>query len=665
MAPVICDTKSDGLPVSLHGEASEEFSPARFDWAVKVIAAVLILLSAAVLYQRFRQDAQGLWYSAFHDRNGHYLRGQRMAVALREGNVGDLVKEVNAATVWPPLHPLLTGPVLAVTGIDYRLAVLPSLAAWAATCWFAFILARRLVPNKRNLAGFVALLFTIVSPAHRAFATDIMIESVGAALTLAALYFYVTALDERSAWRGRCFAFLFLALFLAKYNYWTLLAVGLLLATLYRFRSSVYAGLRVWRPSLPLPSWWNRQLRQPLTYLLLAAFALGLYVKFVGNVSLTWAGRRVNIGSLDFPALVCYILVLLRVLPWWWSRGRWAAAELPIPARQAIHWFVYPLAVWFLWPRRLGVFLWSVTYTHHGRVSEFSPWTGSLPYYWGCLGQDYHANVASLVLVLILIAAAILGWRRWEKGTATIFIFLVVAALLTNYHSANRSRFLHSWLAVGWIAAGVGAAQISAFANRAFVSLLGTAISTRVGGLSFSRFLRPALLFAALAGLVGLQGSVLFESGHAEEGGPNVSVPSLLVVADSISPELRHARKPVLVSNAPFHQLLDWRLCEFQGPHRRIQTPPQAVVTSAGEDQLGAWLQRSDCDSLLLMEWPTNFGLTETPELDVAALRGRLASSGDFVLTTEWLFPAYGNIRAQLWRPASGMALAQSQRRGD
>ena len=37
------------------------------------------------------------------------------------------------------------------------------------------------------------------------------------------------------------------------------------------------------------------------------------------------------------------------------------------------------------------------------------------------------------------------------------FAFLAVAALLTNYHLANRSRFLHSWVAVAWVLAGVGA----------------------------------------------------------------------------------------------------------------------------------------------------------------------------------------------------------------
>src|SRR5262245_46580192 len=220
-------------------------------WARNLLVLSLILLSAALLYVRFRHDAPALWYSVVHDRNGHCSRSEHVAFALRQGSLPNLIKEVHAATVWPPLHPLLTGLVLAVGGIDYRVAVLSSLAAWAATCWFAFALARRLVPRLQDLAGGVALLLTLASPAHRAYGTDIMLESLGAALTLATLYFYVTARQEGLVWRGRCCALLFLALYLTKYNYWMLLAAGLLLSALWEYRArlspALLAGLR-WRP---------------------------------------------------------------------------------------------------------------------------------------------------------------------------------------------------------------------------------------------------------------------------------------------------------------------------------------------------------------------------------------------------------------------------------
>src|SRR5262249_42031935 len=156
-------------------------------------------------------------------------------------------------------------------------------------------LAWRLAPRHKGLAGGVALLFTLASPAHRAFATDIMLESLGAALTLGALYFYVRARQERSAWRGRRFAPPFLALFLTKYNYWTLLAVGLALTTLWELRTSLVNGLRPWWRSGAVPKALASQIRHPLTYLLLPAFGLALYVKFVSRLTFTLAGQTVVI----------------------------------------------------------------------------------------------------------------------------------------------------------------------------------------------------------------------------------------------------------------------------------------------------------------------------------------------------------------------------------
>src|SRR5262249_5118673 len=162
------------------------------------------------------------------------------------------------------------------------------------------------------------------SPALRAFATDIMLESLGAALTLAALYFYVGARQERSAWRGACCALLLLALFLTKYNYWTLLTAGLLLGALWEFRPFLGGAVRSpWRRG----GWWRGlagQLRHPLTYLLLPAFGFALYVQWVGGLTFTLAGKPLKLDSLDVPAEICFVLLLLRVLPWWWRRGRHA-----------------------------------------------------------------------------------------------------------------------------------------------------------------------------------------------------------------------------------------------------------------------------------------------------------------------------------------------------
>jgi len=100
-----------------HSEAGSA-APSRRDIAVHAAAAAVILASAVSLYLAFLPVAPALWYAASHDRNGHYARSQSVAFALRQADLPGLAKELYSATVWPPLHPVLTGLVLAVGGVD-------------------------------------------------------------------------------------------------------------------------------------------------------------------------------------------------------------------------------------------------------------------------------------------------------------------------------------------------------------------------------------------------------------------------------------------------------------------------------------------------------------------------------------------------------------------
>jgi hypothetical protein len=626
------------MPSSVLGSDPGACQPsARSAVLLNVAVVVLILLSAGMLFRSFWPQASSLWYSASHDRNGHYRRSQSIAFALRQGNVGGFIKEIDSATVWPALHPLLAGTVMAFGGIDYRLAVLPSLAAWAATCWFAFALAWRLVPRYRTVAGGTALLLTLASPAHRAYAVDVMIESLGAALTLGVVYFYVSARQDGSRWRGRCFGLLFLALFMTKYNYWALLASGFLLATAWEGRSFLLSPLAARRQSARVKDWLLAQLRHPVTYLVLLGLGVAIRVHVAGPLTVRIAGRSITWGTIDFPLHLCYLLVFPRLLLWWWRSGRAAIAPLPVLARQLVYWQLCPLAIWFLWPRRLGSFIWYVALNQAGRVADSSGWAGSFSYYAQRLVIDYHINLASLVAVAAFLGLAFLGWRRRLTGEFAVFLFLIVAALLTNYHSGNRSRFLHSWLAVAWVAAGVGAA---------------VAVDRLREHLPAWPVVRPALVGGVLAGLALFQGPALVKAGHAEEGGPQLHVPNHMNVADEVAPEVLRARRPVLICAEPFQLVLDWRLQELGGPRQRILTPPRSLLNPACRCSLDAWLRQVSCDLVVLIDSPAGPPFPEFPPVDIPGLRAVLPSSGQYVLASERYFPAV-TVIAQVWRPAS------------
>ena len=68
-------------------------------------------------------------------------------------------------------------------------------------------------------------------------------------------------------------------------------------------------------------------------------------------------------------------------------------------------------------------------------------------------------GMPAMIIVLVLASFGIFLRPKNASGYLAVVITLITAAILTNYHSANRARFLHSWLPLLWVVAGVGAAK--------------------------------------------------------------------------------------------------------------------------------------------------------------------------------------------------------------
>src|SRR3954470_1416961 len=143
---------------------------------ITLLIAAACLLVAAAAYARFLPESDRLWTSIHHDRNAHYVTVLQLAADLRTGQLHLLVKHLAALTVWPPGAYLPPALLLAITGPDIRLAVLPNVLAWAATAFVAFLPARRCLSVGGEYAGIVAAAFILASPLHHGFAVDLMIE---------------------------------------------------------------------------------------------------------------------------------------------------------------------------------------------------------------------------------------------------------------------------------------------------------------------------------------------------------------------------------------------------------------------------------------------------------------------------------------------------------
>src|SRR5947209_6162402 len=166
-------------------------------WLPPLVLIAAIAIGIAV-YAWFWQHSLELWWWMGHDRHTHYMFGLNIAFDLRTGDLARLFHDIDHMRVWGPLHPVLVALVQVIAGPDHRLAVLPSLGGWVLTIWCAFLIPRRLLPTGGNAAGLLAAFLVAVSPAHRAYATDVMYESLGAGLSLAAIYLYVVTLQEQT-----------------------------------------------------------------------------------------------------------------------------------------------------------------------------------------------------------------------------------------------------------------------------------------------------------------------------------------------------------------------------------------------------------------------------------------------------------------------------------
>src|SRR5581483_7933805 len=134
----------------------------------------------------------------------------------------------------------------------------------------AFLIARRLGGDYGAAGGLVAAALFLASPALRALATDVMLESLGLCLTLASLYAYLRFAERPSRGTGIALGVLLSCLFLQKYNYWGIAVVALGAAELLRRPRAVFTGLRTAIRMVDWSAWLGGQFRRPLNYVIVA-----------------------------------------------------------------------------------------------------------------------------------------------------------------------------------------------------------------------------------------------------------------------------------------------------------------------------------------------------------------------------------------------------------
>jgi hypothetical protein len=597
------------------------------------------------LYSHWLTVHRALWDSPVHDRNAHYLFSLRLAADVRQGHVFALLGHLATAAIWPPLHGVLAGAVLLAGGLDYRLAVLPSLGGWLLTVLFGFLVARRAVRRGGNLAGLTAALFILASPAYRAYATDIMLESLGAGLSLVVLYCYLLTLqaDTDKPWPGRCLGLALTALFLHKYNYWLLVLLALAADEVGSRPRAAWDLAWATASNIDWPRWLRSQLRAPLNYVLLVLLVLSAAVLARGDRPVVVQGRAVSLYPPHNLIQAAYVVFFLRLVGWWKTFGRDGSRQLDRRLRQVVGWHLWPAAVYLLLPKHASYFAWYVGPTNAHPGQKFDILAG-LTEYSGWAVTEYHLTAWWAVLAGgLCLAALLLGRSRLAPGGAAVLWLLVIGAALTVTHPNHKARCLHSWLPAGWVLAGVG---LSALVYGRLTARLPRA--------------RPWLAGAAVAGLGWAALPTLTAPGHAIEGGPHPEAACWLDPVDFCRPDLDRARRAIVLASVPVRALAQWTVLERDGRLDRLEENWAGFAGPGVDNRAGFlhWLKGTDCDTLVFFDRlaPGPVACDEFPDCAAhAQLRDLLLVQRAFGLVKEQAFPRHG-CRVQVWKRGWGTA---------
>jgi len=422
---------------------------------------LVVLAAAAVVIVRdflcFIANPRPLWRGMVHDRNSHYEFALKLALALRGLQPIRFVSiALGQSKVWPPVHGFLTALLIAPLGPDYRVAVIPSLLGWGMTAAFAFLVAKRISPAGARAAATISAALVLASPAYRDYGTDIMLESLGAGLTMMVLYFYAVARQEESVRSWRNLSIALTILFFEKYNFWLLAVLALGAAEILRWCTATPAPIR--KAARAFSGKVNRdavirELGHPLN-LLAAAMLLLMGAIWVRGP------RPVQVGPWNISVYpprdvltAAYAALALRVMlaapRGWWRRFRASSRA----RSQLMLWHVLPVAVSFLLPGRLWMFLWYVGPLNHASTVPVFGLRWALNYYTHAAVYEYHPASWIAWMVGAAFLAAVVSCRNWLPGGTAVVALAIIGGAAVLVHPNQQNRYLFSWFAAVWVAA--------------------------------------------------------------------------------------------------------------------------------------------------------------------------------------------------------------------
>jgi len=432
------------------------------DLVLTAIVGAIAAMMAASMLAEYAANPGALWQGLYHDRNGHFNYGLDFALALRDFDIFEFLKNLLRSQVWPPVHGLVLASVLTFGGIDMWLAIVPSLLGWVATIMLTYAIAAGLFAERATgvIAGALAITFAMASPGFRLITADVMLEGLGAALTALCLFSYLRARASsgEQRWSG-VLAISLTALFFEKSNYWVLTAVPLAIAAV----SENVGGCLTWYHARFSPTDIRaallRAVRDPYLIVATALILLVIAIAAHGPAVVQVFGQRVSLYPPENLTTLAYGLVFIRAALAWRAHRAAIDATLRPAGRYLFYWHVVPIAASFLLPKRLSVFLWYVGPTHFHETAIYNPFH-ALVAQWHAFAEGFHVAPWAAALVTALAVVATVRLPRLAPGARAVAILAALSALAVVLHPQQQWRFQTTWLFAVWILAGAGGAMI-------------------------------------------------------------------------------------------------------------------------------------------------------------------------------------------------------------
>jgi hypothetical protein len=612
------------------------------DLIVFVGILILVVVLAVRLYARYLPESRGQWLGLTHDRNAHLLQGMVFAVDLRYLDLIDFIRDLNRERVFPPLFGILAAPILAIGGFDYHLAALVSLAGWIGTIILVFLLTRQLAPTNRNGAALLAALFALRSPAHQDYATDIMLESLGAFLSLTALYLYIREHDERGlASDLRPLGCALTALFLLKYNYWFLTSLILLLwEGIVQYRT-ITTGLRRSWVHGDLQALLLREVRHPLTKLLLGVIGITGILLVSGGWEFSWADKPVRVTASLNLAYACFLILSTKMALNWWRNDYDIRSFVGNRGRQLLYCHLLPETAWLLLPQKLQYFLRYVSPANSSLAQRAVYWSwGTLLFYPRAIVTDYHDHAWLALAVFALAVVAFLRVFQLGPGARLVLLSLAVWAVLATLHPNHDSRFLHTSVPLLWIAGAVGLSSILEQLLR------GRPLRTRVS----------SAILAALIAVLTVKPLTFAFAGRGSASAAS-EVPTALDLSDYYLPRIGCYADVSIFSTVSFYLFAWWTYLERYPSQRRNLT---VGLNRFGDSPLlnqmrfDEWLRHTPAQAIVLIDIPPGNFFYWKGEDRYQQYRDLVQSQALFREVERRIFPQYGATVSILVRSEDG-----------